>query len=150
MQVDETGGLTWFSYVALGLLADVNSLDELKPSSSPSSPLVENVGDVSAPPIHAKSGRILRDSEGKVIGVEIPEDDEPSKDAFVHDDTPWGAPMAGSDRQLAPVFAKTSVAIGMLSTCVSLPLGAWRSHFLFPIPSAFHRRWDSFIPFPAR
>jgi len=74
---------------------------------------------VSAPPrvIRAKSGRILRDSEGKVIGVEIPEDDEPSKEAG--DTTPWGAPMPGNDRQIAPVLAKTSVAIeleGMAAT----------------------------------
>lgn len=59
--------------------------------------------------IPPKSGRILRDADGKVIGVEIPEDDEPNKEAV---ETPWGAPMPGEDREPAPVCAKTRVARG--------------------------------------
>ena len=145
--------------MALGLLADVNSLDELKPSSSsspsPSTSMDKNTqhSHVSAPPalIHAKSGRILRDSEGKVIGVDIPGDDEPSREAMVEgEDTPWGAPISGNDRQLAPILAKTSVAIGTYLTiiCVSKfislslyvcrPLGAWRFCFSFSFPFLSH------------
>lgn len=62
-------------------------------------------------------GRIIRDDNGNVIGVDIPNDDDEAKDGSGEPsrearETPWGSTMT-EDRAVAPVVAKTSVAAGL-------------------------------------
>jgi len=93
------------SYAALGLLANMDSIDPLSSRGSiiPSPSTLEAGEGQPAP----KTGRIIRDAEGRVIGAEIPDDEEEANNNNI---TPWGAPMAGNDDQVAPVSPKSRAA----------------------------------------
>lgn len=125
------------SYAALGLLANSNAAsnpteietDKEPPTShqatassqdSTTQPTPQLAAAASTKPSLPKGkGRLIRDSTGVVIGVDLPEDDESdamnSNDRTVRrekdEDTPWGAPMT-EDRPIVPVTAKTSVVRG--------------------------------------
>lgn len=94
----------------------MNEVDQLNPSSMNDPPAVPAAdaaqSSSSSSSIPKGKGRLIRDADGNVIGVDLPDDAvatgaEPSREA----DTPWGAPMA-EDRTVAPVAAKTSVVQG--------------------------------------
>lgn len=131
------------SYTALGLLANANiplngaateEDDEELPTASTSqanavSPSLATQPTKSTLP--KGKGRLIRDAAGRVIGVDLPEDDESDAMNNIHvgnpdvgkedEDTPWGAPMT-EDRPVVPVPGKTSVVRGGFSLICYLSL----------------------------
>lgn len=105
------------------LAANANAGFDDEPIASASQSQPQPLSSSTKSALPKGKGRLIRDAEGKVIGVDLPSDDEgmsgeASSEAMngPDEDTPWGTPMKG-DRPVIPVLAKTSVA---RSECIFL------------------------------
>lgn len=122
------------SYAALGLMSNPNSLmepvatpvvEDEEPVAGPSTPRAASAlpsAKTQRDPVPKGKGRLIRDPTGKVIGVEIPEDDAMELELEEGDEEGDGeggltrghaAKPMREDREPAPVVPKTAIVAGM-------------------------------------